>query len=47
MGREPTFKCDPIEFDPKFAWMVRKEEKEAEAEVEALGDLPHGMGSSK
>lgn len=33
-------KRDPIERDPKIAWMVREAEKEAEAEVAALGDLP-------
>lgn len=32
-----NFKRDPIEYDPKFRWMVDAAEKEAEAELVARG----------
>lgn len=34
------YKRDPIEFDLRIDWMIREAEREAEAEVKALGDLP-------
>jgi hypothetical protein len=41
MGREPSIKRDPIERDPKIAWLVEEAWKEAEAEVAARGELPY------